>query len=160
MKRSVAAFFVVPLVLAACSSGDSGDGPGRETAPRADWLLTGSAASCVEQFSVENLARRSWAFDGTITQVVPPKDPHGEKPEDIVTKVTFMVNRWYEGGQGETVTVLTYNSPGSVTSTANVDPSIGARILASGEDVYVWGCGFSMVYTEENAELFERAFGQ
>lgn len=105
-----------------------------------------------------NLAGRSWAFDGTITEVVPPKDPESEKPEDIVTEVTFAVNHWYKGGSGEAVTVLTYNSPGSVASTEDVDPSIGARILASGEDVYLWGCGFSMAYTEENAQLFGQAF--
>lgn len=160
MKRLVAACFVVPFFLAACSSGDSGGGPKRETAPTADWLVAGSAASCVESFSVENLAGRSWAFDGTITNVVPPKDPESEKPEDVVTEVTFAVDRWYKGGTGTTVTVLTYNSPGSVTSIGDIDPSIGARILASGEDVYLWGCGFSMVYTEENAQVFGQAFGE
>ena len=145
------------VVLAGCAEGGSDSGS-RGPAPRADWLLAEEGASCVEEFTVENLAGRSWAFDGTITEVVPPRDPEGAKPADIVTHVTFEVNRWYKGGSGASVTVLTYASPGSVTSADDVDPSLGARILASGEDRYLWGCGFSMLYTKESARLFEEAF--
>lgn len=53
-------------------------------------------------------------------------------------------------------TVKSYSRPSAVGSDGGPDPSIGARILASGEDVYL---GFSMPYTEENAQIFARAFG-
>jgi hypothetical protein len=126
----------------------------------ASWL-TGNGTtqgSCVEQFSVDALASRSWAFDGTITEVVPAKDLESGAPEDIVTSVTFRVDRWYKGGSGDTVTVKTYNIPGVQASNEGPDPSVGARILASGEDDYIWGCGFSKPFSEENAGLFAQAF--
>lgn len=147
------------VVLAGCAEGVS-DGGGRGPAPRADWLVEDNAARCVEEFSVENLGRRSWAFDGTVSDVIPPRDPEGNSPEDIVTRVTFSVNRWYKGGHSDTITVLTYHAPGVVSSVDNVDAAMGARILASGEDEYLWACGFSMPYTRENARLFRRAFGE
>ena len=166
MKRVAFALVAVSIVSVACGGPDpvnhtDAPAPG-STAPRspnADWLVgKASAASCVEQFSVKSLAKRSWAFDGTVTDVVPPRDEDSEEPEDIVTHVIFRVNRWFTGGQGETFTALTYDSPGSVSSAEGVDTAIGARILASGEDRYLWACGFSKVYTSKNARLFEQAF--
>lgn len=70
------------------------------------------------------------------------------------------MSRWYTGGSGSTVIVKTYGTPGSVSSTGDADLSVGARVLASGEDEYLWGCGFSMPFSEDNARLFERAFGR
>ncbi len=166
MKRVAVLFVAVSTLLAACggpdgSAGPNGDaGPTTRRSPNADWLVgKTSAASCVEDFNVKNLAKRSWAFDGTVTDVVPPRDEESEEPADIVTKVTFSVKRWYKGGQGKTFTALTYDSPGSVSSVeGQVDAAVGARILASGEDKYLWACGFSKVYTPKNARLFEEAF--
>jgi hypothetical protein len=34
----------------------------------------------------------------------------------------------------------------------------GVRILASGDDTYLWGCGFSLPYSGENVSLFQAAF--
>ena len=146
------------LLLVGCSSGGTGNGGKSDAAADASWLTGGAAASCVEQFSVENLAGSSWAFDGTIAEVVPPKDLESDKPEDIQTTVTFDVSHWYTGASGQTVTLKTYNTPGTVGQEGGPDPSIGARLLVSGEDVYIWGCGFTKPYTEDNAKLFERAF--
>ena len=127
----------------------------------ASWLTDGSSStlSCVEEYTPENLARRSWAFDGTIVEVVPPVDLESPNPDDQVTSVTFRVNNWYTGGSGESVTVKTSNVPGGVTMNGDADPSIGARLLASGEDEYLWGCGFTMPYTEQDAAVFAAAFG-
>ena len=156
---------IVAVLVAACggpdrAAGPHGDAPPKaERSPNANWLVgTSSAASCVEEFTVANLAKRSWAFDGTVIEVIPPKDEESENPDDIVTTVRFKVNRWYRGGRGGTFSALTYESPGSVSSVGGVDTAIGARILASGEDKYLWACGFSKVYTPKNARLFERAF--
>ena len=127
----------------------------------ASWLTDGSSStlSCVEEYTPENLARRSWAFDGTIVEVVPPVDLESPNPDDQVTSVTFRVNNWYTGGSGESVTVKTSNVPGGVTMNGDADPSIGARLLASGEDEYLWGCGFTMPYTEQDAAVFAAVFG-
>jgi hypothetical protein len=126
----------------------------------ASWLTDStSTMSCVEEYTPENLARRSWAFDGTIVEVVPPVDLESPDPDDQVTLVTFRVSRWYAGGPGETVTVKTSNVPGGTTINGDADPSIGARLLASGEDEYLWGCGFTMPYSDEDAAVFAAAFG-
>jgi hypothetical protein len=114
----------------------------------------------VEPFSVENLAGRDFAFDGTITDIVPPGDAESEE-EAGATEVTFQVHRWYKGGTGETVTVKTYEQPGVVTSMeGSLDLTVGTRLLASGDDVFLWSCGFTLRYTPANAQLFARAFGQ
>lgn len=126
----------------------------------ASWLTDStSTMSCVEEYTPENLARRSWAFDGTIVEVVPPVDLESPDPDDQVTLVTFRVDRWYAGGPAETVTVKTSNVPGGTTINGDADPSIGARLLASGEDEYLWGCGFTMPYSDEDAAVFAAAFG-
>ena len=152
MKRFV---FAGLFLLAACANAPRNVPKGSEATPKAGWLLRGGAASCVEQFSENTLAKRSWAFDGTIQRVAVPDDPESQAPTDVV----FAVNRWYKGGSGSTVTVKTYSRPGGVDSAGGPDPAIGARILASGEDVYLWPCGFSLPYTADNAALFARVFG-
>jgi hypothetical protein len=153
-----ACLLVVAALWALWPSSPGADYSGGNRAISAAWLTDPGQASCVEQFSVEALGHRSWAFDGTILEVVPPRDPEGGSPGDIVTKITFGVHHWYAGGSGDSTTVLTYSSPGTVGSDGGADPSLGARILASGEDRYVWGCGFTMPYNESNAEIFSQAF--
>jgi hypothetical protein len=116
------------------------------------------AASCVEQFSIETLARRDFAFDGTITEIIPPEDPEAEKVA-AAAEVVFDVHRWYKGGGGETVTLKTYELPGAISSIeGSLDLSVGNRLLASGDDVYLWSCGFSKPYSEANAQLYQEAF--
>ncbi len=89
--------------------------------------------------------------------VTPPANPESEDPNDQATFVEFEVSRWYTGGSGATVIVKTYGTP---RERVLHDLSVGARGLASGEDEYLWGCGFSMPFSEDNARLFDRAFGQ
>lgn len=118
----------------------------------------GVAVSCAEQFSVETLARRDFAFDGTITEVIPPQDPEAEEGA-AAAEVVFEVHRWYKGGGADTVSLRTYELPGVISSIeGGLDLSVGSRLLASGDDVFLWSCGFSMPYSEANAQLFEQAF--
>jgi hypothetical protein len=120
--------------------GPSGEAPGPVNGPGP------ALGSCVEQFSVETLAGRDFAFDGTVSAVV--------------TMVTFQVRHWYKGGSGDSVTLKTYEQPGAITSIeGSLDLSVGTRLLAAGDDDFLWSCGFSMPYTESNARLFSRAFG-
>jgi len=115
---------------------------------------------CVEEFSVENLAGRDFAFDGTIRDVDPLGDAGGDAGA-VPTEVTFQVHHWYKGGSGDEVVLKTYEQPGVVTSVeGSLDLIAGTRLLASGDDVFLWSCGFSMPYTEANAHLFVRAFGE
>jgi hypothetical protein len=141
-------------------AGDQGPADTGSVAADAGWLTdpAGTMTSCVEQFSVDALVSRSWAFSGMITAVEPPRDPESGAPEDLVTSVTFRVEHWYKGGPAETVTFLTYSTPASPSSDGQPDASIGARLLVSGDDRYIWGCGFTRPYTDENAALFEDAF--
>lgn len=165
MKRSSLALFLVVLTLAGCGGPDRTAGPNRDAGlairrPNADSILGKNAAfSCIEQGSMKNLPKAQWAFDGTVTDLVPPKDEHGEEnPEDIFAKITFRVNHWYKGNLGETVTLLADYAPIGVSSVEEVETPIGARILGSGVDNHLWSCGFSKVYTPKNAQLFEEAF--
>jgi hypothetical protein len=131
----------------------SGEAPGPVNRPGP------ALGSCVEQFSVEGLAARDFAFDGTVSGVVTRGDEQAETGA-TPTEVTFQVRRWYKGGSGDSVTLKTYEQPGAVTSIeGGLDLSVGTRLLAAGDDDFLWSCGFSMPYTEANARLFSRAFG-
>lgn len=155
------------ILISACTSSPNADRPtGKEPPPSvyrgsgAGWVLDDSAARCVELVSPETLAARDWAFDGTITEVhVPepdPEDPRGGQP----TEVVFSVIHWYKGGTGTAATVKTYNRPGTVSSVGGPDPSVGLRLLASGDDAFLWSCGFSVSYSDEGAADFAEAFGE
>jgi hypothetical protein len=111
-----------------------------------------STGSCVEPFSRESLARRDFAFDGTISDVAVSDD------SELPTEVTFVVDRWYKGDGGGSVTLKTYERPGTVSSAGGPELAVGTRLLASGDDVFLWGCGFTLPYDSANAALFEDAF--
>lgn len=111
-----------------------------------------STGSCVEPFTQETLAHREFAFDGTIQNISVPDD------SDVPTEVTFAVGRWYKGDRGSTITLKTFERPGTITSAGGPELTIGRRLLASGDDDFLWGCGFTLVHTEENERLFEAAF--
>jgi hypothetical protein len=138
-----------------------GDGGAPDPRPRAVGTpeqTLGAGAQCVETFSLDALASREIAFDGVVRSIgVPSGD--GATP----AVVTFDVTRWYTGGSGGSAELKTYDQPGSVTSvTMGQDDSpqleVGVRVLASGDGGFLWSCGFSMLYTSHNAEIFEAAF--
>ena len=45
-----------------------------------------------------------------------------------------------------------------VVDDGSKDASVGAHLLVSGDDRYIWGCGFTRSYTDQDAALFEAAF--
>jgi hypothetical protein len=159
-SRSVFAAVAAGVLLVAgavsavvLTGGPSGEGPGPVNGPGP------ALGSCVEQFSVETLADRDFAFDGTVSGVVTPGDAQTEEGA-AATMVTFQVRHWFKGGSGDSVTVKTYEQPGAVTSIeGSLDLSVGTRLLAAGDDDFLWSCGFSMPYTQASARLFSRAFG-
>lgn len=162
MFRRILAVTAIALVtLAACSNGDQpGEEAGATGSAAADELTdpivaeggAASLGSCAFAFSPETLAERGFAFDGTVGDIVEPA------AEDAPYEVVFEVSRWYTGGEGTTVTVKTYDVSGtSLAGDLGLEP--GERILASGDDGFLWGCGFSMPYTDLDAAVFEDAFG-
>ena len=153
--------------MVGCSGPDHGPpreevAPETRRSPSADSILGKNAQfSCIEEATVKTLAKRSWAFDGTVINLIPPRDEHGEEnPEDIFARVTFKVNRWYKGSGGDTVTLLADYAPVGQSSVEEAETPVGTRILGSGEGDHLWPCGFSMEYTPKNARLFERAFSR
>ena len=130
--------------------------PGVDASADAGWLTDeGSVGHCVETFSVDHLSERGWAFEGVVTDVQ-VGDPMATEPEP--TLVTFDVRRWFFGGSGSSFTAKTYSAPGSITSVGSGGGSaVGAHLLASGDDEFVWACGFTQEYTVSGASSFERA---
>ncbi len=166
MKRLVVRFVAVSTLLATCggpdrSVGPPGDaGPPTRRSPSADSILGKNAEfSCIEEFSVKSLAKAKWAFDGTVTKLDPLPDPEGLHEDSGFARVTFRVNRWHKGDEGDSVTRVALYIPNSESSVEEVDTPIGARILASGTDENLWDCGFSKEFSPKNARLYEEAFG-
>jgi hypothetical protein len=157
---AVAAIAVVALT--ACSDGSEPDPVDAATtgSVAADELTdpivaedgTSGLGSCAFEFSPENLAERQFAFDGSVAEI--------EEPEalDAPYEVVFEVTRWYAGGEGTTVTVKTYDVSGTSLA-GDLGLEEGQRILASGDDGFLWGCGFSMPYSDQDAGVFQDVFG-
>lgn len=117
-------------------------------------------ASCVEVYSPAAVARKGFAFDGTVIEIGPARTnrPGGELD---LASVTFRVHTWFRGGSDETVTV-DMDSPGVVTTAAPAVPSyeVGTRLLVSGtprwggaplDDPIAWSCGFTRPYDPRTA---------
>lgn len=99
---------------------------------------------CVETYSLETLAKRTIAFDGTVDSVT------GDE-------VSFTVLTGYRGVSGASVTLTAPGMNG--TSIVSVDGAlfeVGGRYLVSGDDNFAWGCGFSQPYDAAVAEDWAR----
>ena len=104
----------------------------------------GFAALCVELYSPETLRNRQFAFDGTVESI-------------SGTNATFSVNRAYKGDVGDTITL----EAGGMLAITSVNEEgtleVGGRYLVSGDDTFLWTCGFSQPYSEELAGEWEAA---
>ncbi len=107
--------------------------------------------SCAFEFSVETLRDRGFAFDGEVTEIEEPV------AMDAPYIVTFEVLRWYAGGDAPTVALKTYDISGTSLA-GDLGLEIGDRVLAAGDDDFLWGCGFSVQYDDDSAATFSRAF--
>lgn len=104
-------------------------------------------ASCVRMYDLTQLALRSWAFDGTLVSV-------------SGSSATFRVNEWFRGGpQGEVALTIIPGTGTVVTSEGGPPLGIGSRYLVSGEQSYLWGCGFTRPYDNATASKWRTAFG-
>jgi hypothetical protein len=136
-------------VLVACSSKP-------QSAPRSSEPVTtgGGAAlgSCVERYSPATLAKRSFAFDGTV------KSSAKSTTETGADTVTFTVNHWYKGGSATEVTLKTYGL-GGVTSAGSISGRAGEHMLVTGEEDNLWTCGFTQPYSDAGAAEWNATFG-
>jgi hypothetical protein len=122
--------------------------------PDASWLVSDTQASCIEQYSPQTLPNRDWAFDGVIETVENPADPHSEDPGQTTTTVTFDVARWFWGGSGKQISLQTYAGP---SSAGDVEESIGSHLLVSGDEDFLWLCGFTQPFSAAGEGEFEAA---
>lgn len=160
LRRVFAVAAIAVVALTACSDGGAPSAdPGTSGSAAADELSdpivaedgTSGLGQCAFEFSPQTLAERQFAFDGTVAEIVEPEAMDG--PYAVV----FEVSRWYRGGGGATVTLQSYDVSGTSLA-GDLRLQEGERILASGDDGMLWGCGFSMPYSDQDAGVFEQAF--
>lgn len=108
------------------STPDGGTGPG------------GSLGLCVEQYDLETLQNREFAFDGTVDGI-------------DGTMVTFRVNQWFRGGEGDSVT-LDGGTLLAITPDSDTTLQPGGRYLVAGDETFAWGCGFTREYDSTTAQ--------
>lgn len=97
--------------------------------PQHPSLGAGQNASCVEGYSLTNLAHRTFAIDGTVESITPVAEPAGARFGRA--EVTFVVNRWFRGGTGTRVTVIMPGIAGWPKD--GPEYQVGTRLLVSGE---------------------------
>ena len=161
LRKVIAAVALSALLLVACSSADD-DGGRQDIAEGPDQagdealvdpiVAEGNGlGSCAFEFSVDTLAERQFAFEGTVTEIREPG------ATDAPYEIVFEVARWFNGGEASTTTVRTYDVSGTSLA-GDLGLAVADRVLASGDEDFLWGCGFSMPYSDADAALFEQAF--
>lgn len=162
LRKVTPAVALSALLLAACSNAADGGGGGQETATGPDQagdealvdpiVAEGNGlGSCAFEFSVETLAERQFAFEGTVAEIREPA------AMDAPYEIVFQVAQWFNGGDASTTSVRTYDVSGTSLA-GDLGLAVGDRVLASGDEDFLWGCGFSMPYSDSNAALFAEAF--
>jgi hypothetical protein len=126
---------------------------------------TGPGASCVVGYSLAELKKRGFAFDGTV--LATSKDPDG-----FSYWVTFRIHEWFRPhdaiGTSE-LQVRTYAPPAGQGNQVSLDfPAygVGSRLLIAGEPQWggsnplkaavAWGCGFSRAYSAADAATWRK----
>lgn len=149
---SILAVLAIGVVVVAGGPDETGD-----PAPLASGDSTPSTepgsppgmATCVETYSLETLANREVAFDGTLTAI------QGDQ-------VTFEVNEVFAGDLGDTVVlggagIVTAGSTAS--SVEGPTLAVGDRALVAGDGGFAWGCGFTQPHDPDVAEQWRDTLG-
>jgi hypothetical protein len=112
------------------------------TAPPPQTGTGGGATGMCIQFSLDELAVRDFAFDGTVTAV------SGDQ-------ATFTVHDGFWGVEDGATVTLTAGIGMYQESGIALDGGpllvIGERYLISGDDTFAWTCGYSQAYDEAAA---------
>ena len=129
----VAAAVAFAVFLSQGASPTPGQGPGS------------GIGSCVETYSLEALAKRDFAFAGTVAAI------EGDE-------VTFDINQSFSGSLGDTATLTAIGMTGpSITSAGGPSLAEGQRYLVAGDDTFAWACGFTQPYDADVAADWEEA---
>jgi hypothetical protein len=119
--------------------------------------LGNGAAMCI-QYEDAILLGLAVAFDGTLVSVeTVPGSGDIDFPQNLAT---FEVHRWFRGGEGTEVTLDAgiLVDDGSI-ALVGTQLEVGERYLISGDDGFVWACGYSYSYDTEVAEHWAELFG-
>lgn len=104
-------------------------------------------AMCVDPYTIEALADRDFAFDGTVTAITG-------------STVTFAVNQAFLGVASTTVTLDAPGMTGStITSAGGPGLTVGGRYLVAGDDSFAWACGYTQAYDPGLAAEWSSALG-
>jgi hypothetical protein len=158
MSRTLQGLVVAALLLVGACAQESS--PVARSSPEArspdgDTASSTTTGSCVEQYSLETLKKRDYAFDGTITKIDPAADAEDETAQ--ADRVTFDVNVSYKGVAGENAVRRAYGFT-AVTSAGGAPHEVGQRLLVAGDDDFVWECGFTQPYDSKVAADWARTF--
>ena len=129
-------------------------------------LASSAAVSCVKEYSPREVAQRSFAFDGVVTEIGPGTTNREGGGQLRLSSVTFAVNEWFSGGSTETVTVqMLPPTPDGMSAETGQSYDVGSRLLVSGEPR--WGdpdpltdaiasdtCGFTRYWDPETADAW------
>jgi hypothetical protein len=88
------------------------------------------------QYSIAELQARDFAFDGTVTAL------NGDQ-------ATFALNTAFWGVEGTSITLtagIGMTSEQGIALDGGPLLVVGDRYLVSGDDVFAWSCGYSLVY--------------
>ena len=121
-----------------------GLGSGDQPAPLVLTANGGDAMASCLPFDVATLAGMSPAFAGTVIELT-----------DSVA--TIKVDRWFTGGDAETVEVN--YTPGFEALIGTPALEVGQRYLITASDGAVNGCGYSGIATPDYESAFDEAFG-
>ncbi|MFE9205609.1 hypothetical protein [Micromonospora sp. NPDC007230] len=131
-----------------------------------------AAISCVVEYSLPEVAKRAFSFDGTVIAIGPARERPGSVPFGV--GVTLRVHQWFRGGTSDTVTVnmpapqFAATDDGLHNNFGSPTYGVGTRLLVSGEPrwggepldypIAWWGCGgFTRYYSPQVAAAWERA---
>ena len=135
-RWAVALSGVAVAVVAVAAIQLSGATPTASPDPTDDGGGGGDAAGMCIQYSIEELSARDFAFDGTVTTL------NGDQ-------ATFGVNTAFWGVEATSITLtagIGMISEQGVALDGGPLLVIGERYLVSGDDIYAWTCGYSLVY--------------
>jgi len=146
--RPVAALAGAAMVVAAVAIVAVNRGGGEEVIAGGEPISGSIASMCIEMYDISTVTGRDVAFDGTIVAI-------------DGGLVTFEVEEWFKGGEGDTITLDATGLTGEETSISIGGPGMvqGGRYLVSGSDGFVWACGFTMTYDTEIARQWAEVFG-
>ncbi|CAN5476297.1 hypothetical protein BH20CHL6_BH20CHL6_01410 [soil metagenome] len=107
----------------------------------------GAIGRCVENYSLDTLRNRDFAFDGTVTEI------RGHR-------ATFAVTDAFSGPDRAEVKLTAEGMTGTtVTSLGGPTLTVGGRYLVAGNDDFAWPCGFTQEYNAGVAAMWAAALG-